>query len=92
MKEKEFFTENEAMYCFSNILIGLHYLHGKNIIHRDLKPANILIHCDPPNGKFLLKIGDYGLSKIINEQKGNNVTETVGGKTTPLYKSPEAIG
>ncbi len=65
------------MYCFSNILIGLHYLHNKGIIHRDLKPANIFIHCDSNNGRFL-KIGDFGLSKNVNEPQRHDITNTLG--------------
>ena len=42
MKKKNF-TEDEVMYYFTMILIGLHYLHSKKIIHRDLKPENILL-------------------------------------------------
>ena len=62
MKKKRIFNDDEIMYYFSMILIGLHYLHSKNIIHRDLKPDNILINKLPDGGNILL-IGDFGISK-----------------------------
>jgi len=43
MQKKKIFTEDEALYYFTIILIALHYIHSKNIYHRDLKPANILV-------------------------------------------------
>ena len=63
MKEKQTFTEDEAMHFFTMILIALHYLHSKNIVHRDLKPANILID-ELPGGVKILKIGDFGISRV----------------------------
>lgn len=63
MNKKKIITEKEALFYFTMILIGLQYLHSKGIIHRDLKPANILIE-ELPEGKIMLKIGDFGISKI----------------------------
>jgi serine/threonine protein kinase len=62
MKKKKILSEDEGMYFFTMILIGLHYLHGKQIIHRDLKPENILID-KLPGGLEILVIGDFGVSK-----------------------------
>ena len=62
MKKKKILSEDEGMYFFTIILIGLHYLHGKQIIHRDLKPENILID-KLPDGLEILVIGDFGISK-----------------------------
>ncbi len=85
MKKKVNFTEDEAMHFFSMILVGLHHLHSKNIVHRDLKPANILIN-RLKDELFILKIGDFGISKNINDL---TITLTLKENTTPAYKSPE---
>ena len=62
MKKKKILSEDEGMYFFTMILIGLHYLHIMQIIHRDLKPENILID-KLPGGVDILIIGDFGFSK-----------------------------
>jgi serine/threonine-protein kinase CHEK2 len=62
MKQKKILSEDEGLYYFTMILIGLHYLHSKEIIHRDLKPENILINKLPGVVDILL-IGDFGVSK-----------------------------
>ena len=78
MKSKKTFSEDEAMHYFTIILIALHYLHSNNIVHRDLKPANILI--DKLNGgKDILKIGDFGISKVDIQEMKRTMTTTMGG-------------
>ena len=62
MKQKKILSEDEGIYYFTMILIGLHYLHSKEITHRDLKPENILID-KQPGGVDILLIGDFGVSK-----------------------------
>jgi serine/threonine protein kinase len=62
MSKKKIFSEEEGMYYFRMILIGLHYLHSRQIIHRDLKPDNILIENKQSEGEILV-IGDFGISK-----------------------------
>jgi serine/threonine protein kinase len=78
MKNKKVFTEDEAMRYFTMILIGLHYLHSNNIVHRDLKPANILID-NLPGDVDILKIGDFGISKVDLKEMKKTVTTTMGG-------------
>ncbi len=55
---------------FEGIMHGLKYLHSKNIIHRDLKPENILIKKE--NGKLIPKIADFGISKVLDEGRGDS--------------------
>ena len=77
MTKKKIFTEDEAMYYFTMILIALHYLHQKNIVHRDLKPANILIDELPGGGK-ILKIGDFGIAKVDIQEMKKKFSATLG--------------
>lgn len=50
-------------------------MHTKKIAHRDLKPENILVFEN--NGKFILKIADFGLSKRYDPSIGMDY-ETIG--------------
>ncbi len=89
MKKKEKFTEEEALEYFTMILLGLDFLHDKSIFHRDLKPANIFVD-NLDNGKQILKIGDFGISKHdLNSMRQANTL--FGLSTTPAYKAPEVI-
>jgi serine/threonine protein kinase len=64
---------------FAQILSGLAVLHSK-VIHRDLKPENVL------RAGTILKIGDYGLAKFVDEATR---TLTFKGAGTPRYLAPE---
>jgi serine/threonine protein kinase len=74
-------AEYEIMTNFSQICLGLHHVHSQNILHRDLKTCNILI-CGTGPSK-VLKIGDFGISKVMV----HSVAESLVG--TPSYLSPE---
>ncbi|KAL4811561.1 cytochrome P450 [Aspergillus unguis] len=60
---KQKFTEDEARHIFRQLFDGLKYLHDRGIVHRDIKPENILV----ADGKLSVKLGDFGLAKIIGE-------------------------
>ena len=73
--------ENVIWNIFLKILIGLSHLHKLKILHRDLKPLNIFLI---KNKNLDIKIGDFGVAKILKE---NNFANTLIG--TPYYISPE---
>jgi len=66
--------------------------HEEGIIHRDLKPANVMV-IDPDTPKERIKVMDFGLAKLIEENDAPSVTDTsidfaVG---TPAYICPEQV-
>lgn len=54
------------------ICLGLHYLHERKIIHLDLKPDNVLL-----DDSMVPKIADFGLSRLLSEEKSRMVTERI---------------
>ena len=55
-----------------------------------MKPANILID-ELTGGLNILKIGDFGISKVDLKELKKTVTATMGGQTSPAYMAPEVI-
>ena len=51
----------------------MHYLHESNppILHRDLKSLNLLLldQVNTPNDNILVKITDFGISRILEESQ-----------------------
>lgn len=67
---------------------GLQYAHDRNIIHRDVKPSNVLI-----GTRGAVKLSDFGLAKVINEESGLSMSLTRAGSNmgTARYMSPEQV-
>lgn len=69
-----------VMKYFSEIVMGIKYLHDHNILHRDLKPENVFVTQDN-----VCVIGDFGLSKELT-----NASELTNSRVgSPLYMAPE---
>lgn len=70
----------KAAYFLREIAKGLAYLHDRGIVHRDLKPGNIFYE------DGYVKIGDYGLAKLMSASQHSGQTVSVG---TVHYMAPE---
>ena len=46
--------------AMTQVAIGINFLHSKDIVHRDIKPGNAVVK-SMPQGKALVKLGDFGL-------------------------------
>lgn len=72
----------------SQVCDGLKHAHDNGVIHRDLKPANIIITRNS-DGEETAKIVDFGIAKLVDEEKEANLTQTGEVFGTPNYMSPE---
>ena len=92
--DEGYLVEHQAwgvLYQLSNALSYLHNLHPP-IIHRDLKPANILGKRHGINGeKLRLKIGDFGIAKVVGEKKCQDIYYTRSQAGTEIYLAPEIV-
>ncbi len=84
-----------AVRLLRQIADGVEAAHDLDILHRDLKPANIFIMQKGKGGDGFVKVGDFGLAKIMNQ----TVTDAASKATpssrgiigTPEFMSPEQM-
>ncbi|KAK8953626.1 putative serine/threonine-protein kinase [Platanthera guangdongensis] len=77
------FNESQVKGYMHQLLSGLEHCHSHGVLHRDIKCANLLI-----NNDGVLKIGDFGLSKIFNPAHRQQLTSRV---ITLWYRPPELL-
>ena len=73
IEKKVNFSEKETKFIISNIILGLEYIHNNNIIHRDIKPENLIF-----DSFGYLRITDFGISKINEDDNSNESSGTPG--------------
>jgi len=74
---------------FTQLGHGLAAAHAAGVVHRDLKPENVFVARSRRAGSpFLVKILDFGISKITHEAVVSTDTATIG---SPMWMSPEQI-
>ncbi|XP_041760438.1 mitogen-activated protein kinase 4 [Coregonus clupeaformis] len=80
------FPSGHTTLLFYQLLRGLKFIHSANVLHRDLKPANIFLNTD----QLLLKIGDFGLARIVDPHYSHKgyLSE---GLVTKWYRSPHLL-
>ena len=84
-----------AVRLLRQIADGVDAAHDLNILHRDLKPANIFIMQKGKSGDGFVKVGDFGLAKIVNQtvtDASSKATPSSRGIIgTPEFMSPEQM-
>jgi tRNA A-37 threonylcarbamoyl transferase component Bud32 len=75
---------------------GLGAAHDRHVVHRDLKPSNLFLarpSGTTPSGPrgYVVKLLDFGISKIIGAGAAQPLTRSSGMLGTPCYMAPEQI-
>ncbi|TFK31414.1 kinase-like domain-containing protein [Crucibulum laeve] len=78
------YYEADASDLVRTIFKAVTYIHDAGIVHRDLKPENLLFRTQAEDADIM--IADFGLSRIMEEEKLSLLTEICG---TPGYMAPE---
>jgi len=72
------------------------HAHDNGVLHRDLKPANVLLDPtesnqsmdgDPGEFRFVPKVSDFGLAKLLRVEHDETATNAIMG--SPAWMSPE---
>ena len=80
------FKEKYTAFVMYQIFSAVNYCHQMHIIHRDLKPENILIVGKEKDGLPIIKLCDFGTSRIF--EKGTFQKKVVGSS---YYIAPEVL-
>ena len=75
-----------AVNVLRQVAAALHRTGPQGIVHRDIKPENIML---APTGE--VKVADFGLARITQDQDGADATQIGITMGTPLYMSPEQV-
>jgi hypothetical protein len=77
-------TLPQAAGALEDVLAGLSHAHARGVVHRDLKPENVMV-----TASGSVKIADFGIAKVLQEEAGRALTESGSTLGTPAYMAPE---
>ncbi|XP_039532339.1 tyrosine-protein kinase JAK2a [Pimephales promelas] len=84
-KNKERFDHMKLLLYAAQICKGMDYLASKRYVHRDLATRNILVESE-----FHVKIGDFGLTKVLPQDK-EYYTVREPGESPIFWYAPESL-
>ncbi|HEU4411140.1 MAG TPA: ISAs1 family transposase [Polyangiaceae bacterium] len=82
----------EAVLYIGQACDALAAAQAAGVIHRDIKPSNLFL-VRRPDDTYVVKVLDFGISKLVNFDRGDEASLTRSGAIlgSPLYMSPEQV-
>lgn len=90
LKSKGYLSPVELIQIMHQVARGLRAAHRQNLVHRDLKPSNLML-VRQDDGPPLVKILDFGLVKLLNNEDATEVTQAGSVVGSAQYVAPEMI-
>lgn len=81
---------SEAVDYVLQACVAMAEAHRSGIIHRDLKPENLFL-TRRPDGSPLIKVLDFGISKLFSGENDARRTQTAVVMGSPAYMPPEQV-
>ncbi|KAF6262323.1 kinase-like domain-containing protein [Scenedesmus sp. NREL 46B-D3] len=78
-----------VLQALLDIARALEHLHCLNIMHCDVKSSNIFLQHSSGGKGFVCKLADFGLSKLMGEDRSYLINQSVSGTITNL--APERM-
>lgn len=92
VREGKRFSPAEAIDLVVQAADALSRAHGAGVVHRDVKPSNLFLTARP-DGTPLLKVLDFGISKVVEDAAQDNLelTKTTAVMGSAMYMSLEQM-
>jgi serine/threonine-protein kinase len=90
LEEVKRLEKEELIPILGQVADALQAAHDAGVVHRDLKPGNIFLTRGVDDDVSVVKLLDFGLSKIRHARSQVTREKAVFG--TPYYMSPEQAG
>ncbi|CAM0901445.1 unnamed protein product [Alopecurus aequalis] len=74
-KVLEWPLRHEIVLGLGSALVYLHQEWEQCVLHRDIKPSNLML-----DASFNVKLGDFGLARLVNHEQGSHTTKIAGTK------------
>ncbi|QRK07146.1 serine/threonine protein kinase [Archangium violaceum] len=85
---EHFLPLGRAVPILTQVCRALEAAHARGIVHRDVKPQNVMLLRRQGQADFV-KVVDFGISKVMQGQPGNGLTEAGAILGTANYMAPE---
>ncbi len=88
-RESEPWGAERVLFLADQVAQAIQEAHSRGIIHRDLKPENIFVV--PTAHGDMVKVVDFGISKVFSAENGVKLTQTGVTVGTPQYMPVEQL-